>query len=174
MSDRRQRPWLPLLVFIVFICGIPFPCLAADTPRDEVRLLFASQQYRRDDIYSMRIDGSDVRPLTNHAANCESHRLRVRERLHLFLQVCDGIQHIHQRDIIHRDIKPSNVLVSVEDGEAIPKIIDFGIAKAVAQPLIERTMYTELGQWIGTPEYMSPEQAGVWIAPPMTEEPSSD
>ncbi|NIV47839.1 MAG: protein kinase, partial [Gammaproteobacteria bacterium] len=76
-----------------------------------------------------------------------------------FTQVCEGVQHAHQKGIIHRDLKPSNVLVRDQDGKPVPKIIDFGIAKATAQRLTERTLFTELGQLIGTPEYMSPEQA---------------
>ena len=81
------------------------------------------------------------------------------ERLELFLQVCEGVQHAHQKAIIHRDLKPSNVLVALQDGRAVPKIIDFGVAKATAQPLTEQTLFTEIGALIGTPEYMSPEQA---------------
>jgi non-specific serine/threonine protein kinase/serine/threonine-protein kinase len=95
-------------------------------------------------------------PVTEY---CDAQRLSTQERLTLFMQVCDGVQHAHQKGIIHRDIKPSNVLVAVEDGRPIPKIIDFGVAKATSQRLTERTLFTELGQWIGTPEYMSPEQA---------------
>jgi serine/threonine protein kinase/tetratricopeptide (TPR) repeat protein len=95
-------------------------------------------------------------PLTEY---CDAHKLSTRERLTLFMQVCEGVQHAHQKGIIHRDIKPSNVLVAVEDGRPLPKIIDFGVAKATSQRLTERTLFTELGQWIGTPEYMSPEQA---------------
>jgi tetratricopeptide (TPR) repeat protein len=79
----------------------------------------------------------------------------------LFIEVCRGVQHAHQRGIIHRDIKPSNILVTDLDGVATPKIIDFGVAKATSQQLTEETVFTELGQWIGTPEYMSPEQAGM-------------
>jgi non-specific serine/threonine protein kinase/serine/threonine-protein kinase len=94
--------------------------------------------------------------ITEH---CDAHQLGTRERLELFKQVCEGVQHAHQKAIIHRDIKPSNVLVTVKDGRAIPKIIDFGVAKATAQRLTERTLFTEIGQLIGTPEYMSPEQA---------------
>ena len=94
-------------------------------------------------------------PITQH---CDTHRLRMRDRLELFIQVCEGIQHAHQKAIIHRDLKPSNILVAVQDGKAIPKIIDFGVAKATAQPLIDGTMFTNLGVLIGTPEYMSPEQ----------------
>ena len=91
--------------------------------------------------------------------HCDTHKLTNRERLKLFIQVCEGVQHAHQKAIIHRDLKPSNILVTVRDGQAIPKIIDFGLAKATAQPLTEKTMFTELGVLIGTPEYMSPEQA---------------
>jgi tetratricopeptide (TPR) repeat protein len=86
-------------------------------------------------------------------------RLTTRDRLELFIQVCDGVQHAHQKGIIHRDLKPSNVLVTDEDGRRVPKIIDFGVAKATAQRLTEKTLFTEMGQLIGTPEYMSPEQA---------------
>lgn len=95
-------------------------------------------------------------PITKH---CDRYRLSLPERLELFLQVCEGIQHAHQKAIIHRDLKPSNILVTVQDGKAVPKIIDFGIAKAIAQRLTEHTVFTEQGQLIGTPEYMSPEQA---------------
>ncbi|MCP4898990.1 MAG: serine/threonine protein kinase [bacterium] len=94
--------------------------------------------------------------ITEH---CDRHRLSNHDRLELFARVCEGVQHAHQKAIIHRDIKPSNVLVTVQDGQAVPKIIDFGVAKATAQRLTERTMFTEFGQIIGTPEYMSPEQA---------------
>jgi len=92
-------------------------------------------------------------------AYCDRHRLGTPERLALFMRVCNGVQHAHQKGIIHRDLKPSNVLVAVQDGQAVPKIIDFGVAKATAHHLIERTLFTELGVLVGTPEYMSPEQA---------------
>jgi len=95
-------------------------------------------------------------PITEY---CDVHRLTTKERLELFCQVCEGVQHAHQRGVIHRDMKPSNVLVMIQDDRAVPKIIDFGVAKATSQRLTERTVFTELGQWIGTPEYMSPEQA---------------
>ena len=94
--------------------------------------------------------------ITDH---CDRQRLNIEERLTLFTLVCEAVQHAHQKGIIHRDIKPSNVLVQIEDGKAIPKVIDFGIAKAISQRLTENTIYTEQGQLIGTPEYMSPEQA---------------
>ncbi|MFC1573163.1 tetratricopeptide repeat protein [Candidatus Eisenbacteria bacterium] len=90
---------------------------------------------------------------------CDRHRLSTRERLGLFSQVCHAIHHAHQKGIIHRDIKPSNVLVSRQNGDSVPKVIDFGVAKATSQRLTERTVFTEQGQLIGTPEYMSPEQA---------------
>ncbi|HUC74720.1 MAG TPA: serine/threonine-protein kinase, partial [Vicinamibacterales bacterium] len=95
-------------------------------------------------------------PITTY---CARQRLSTDDRLDLFLQVCDGVQHAHQKGIIHRDLKPSNILVTLLDGRPVPKIIDFGVAKAIAQPLTDRTLYTELGTLIGTPEYMSPEQA---------------
>ena len=97
-------------------------------------------------------------PITDH---CDAQRLTNRERIELFVQVCEGVQHAHQKAIIHRDLKPSNVLVATHDGRSLPKIIDFGVAKATSQRLTERTMFTELGALIGTPEYMSPEQAGM-------------
>ena len=90
---------------------------------------------------------------------CDEHRLSVEERLELFKKVCEGVHHAHQKGIIHRDIKPSNILVSIHGDKTTPKIIDFGIAKAITQPLTEKTSYTEQGQLLGTPEYMSPEQA---------------
>ncbi len=95
-------------------------------------------------------------PITDH---CDAHRLIIEERLRLFLHVCEAIQHAHQKGIIHRDLKPSNILVTRQDDEALPKVIDFGVARALSQPLTERTLYTEQGQLVGTPEYMSPEQA---------------
>jgi serine/threonine protein kinase len=95
-------------------------------------------------------------PITDY---CDTHRLTTPERLELFIQICSGVQHAHQKGVIHRDMKPSNVLVTLVDGRPIPKIIDFGVAKATSQRLTERTIFTEFGQWIGTPEYMSPEQA---------------
>ena len=95
-------------------------------------------------------------PITRYS---DRQRLTNRERLELFTQVCDAVAHAHQKAIIHRDLKPSNVLVMVQDGKPIPKIIDFGVAKAINQRLSEKTLFTELGQLIGTPEYMSPEQA---------------
>ena len=90
---------------------------------------------------------------------CDRHHSSTRQRLELFKRVCGGVQHAHQKGVIHRDLKPSNVLVKEQDGEAVPKIIDFGLAKATAQRETERTVFTELGQLIGTPAYMSPEQA---------------
>jgi tetratricopeptide (TPR) repeat protein len=89
----------------------------------------------------------------------DDSRLSTRARLELFVQVCQAVQHAHQKGIIHRDIKPSNVLVTLHDGVAVPKVIDFGIAKATSVRLTEKTMVTEMRQMIGTPEYMAPEQA---------------
>jgi serine/threonine protein kinase/tetratricopeptide (TPR) repeat protein len=95
-------------------------------------------------------------PITEY---CDKHRLAIRDRLALFMDVCEGVQHAHQKGIIHRDIKPSNILVSSQEDAPVPKIIDFGVAKATSQRLTEATVFTEFGQVIGTPEYMSPEQA---------------
>ncbi len=92
-------------------------------------------------------------------AYCDRHRLAVRRRLKLFLQACEAVQHAHQKGIIHRDLKPSNVLVTAPDGEATVKVIDFGVAKAIGPRLTDKTIFTEYGQLIGTPAYMSPEQA---------------
>src|SRR6187397_3176658 len=90
---------------------------------------------------------------------CDDHRLTPRQRLELFLPVCQAIQHAHQKGIIHRDVKPSNVLVAPYDGTPVVKVIDFGVAKAAGQPLTDRTLVTGFGALVGTPEYMSPEQA---------------
>jgi len=90
---------------------------------------------------------------------CDSNRLSTRERLDLFVDVCSAVQHAHQKGVVHRDIKPSNVMVTLHDGDPVPKVIDFGIAKATHQRLTEKTLFTEYGQFIGTPAYMSPEQA---------------
>ncbi|MBI3823650.1 MAG: protein kinase, partial [Planctomycetes bacterium] len=90
---------------------------------------------------------------------CDERRLNPRERLELFVSVCQAIQHAHQKGVIHRDIKPSNVLVALYDDRPVPKVIDFGVAKAAGQALTEKTLHTGFGAIIGTPEYMSPEQA---------------
>src|SRR6266571_2068222 len=90
---------------------------------------------------------------------CDQKNLSTRERLDLFIVVCQAVQHAHQKGIIHRDLKPSNILVTVNDGVAVPKIIDFGIAKATQAELTEKTVFTRFQQFLGTPAYMSPEQA---------------
>jgi serine/threonine protein kinase len=90
---------------------------------------------------------------------CDANQLTPRERLHLFVPVCQAIQHAHQKGIIHRDIKPSNVLVTLYDDKPVPKVIDFGVAKAIEQRLTEKTLFTQFGVLVGTIEYMSPEQA---------------
>jgi serine/threonine protein kinase len=90
---------------------------------------------------------------------CDKNKLPTRQRLQLFVQVCQAIQHAHQKGIIHRDIKPSNILVTLNDGMPLPKVIDFGIAKATQQRLTDKTLFTAFEQFIGTPAYMSPEQA---------------
>ena len=97
-------------------------------------------------------------PLTTY---CDTARLATRERLELFIYVCQAVQHGHQKGIIHRDLKPTNILVTEQDGRTIPKVIDFGIAKATEQKLTELTLFTRFNQMLGTPAYMSPEQAGL-------------
>src|SRR5262249_31288906 len=95
-------------------------------------------------------------PITRY---CDEHRLTPQERLGLFVPVCQAVQHAHQKGVIHRDLKPSNVLVAPYDGRPVPKVIDFGVAKATGQKLTERTLFTGFGAVVGTFEYMSPEQA---------------
>ena len=95
-------------------------------------------------------------PITEY---CDQNRLSTPQRLELFILVCKAIQHAHQKGIIHRDVKPSNVLVTLHDGVPVPKVIDFGIAKAIDQPLTDKTLFTRFEQFMGTPAYMSPEQA---------------
>jgi eukaryotic-like serine/threonine-protein kinase len=95
-------------------------------------------------------------PITEY---CDQQQLPIRQRLELMTEVCHAVQHAHQKGIIHRDLKPSNVLVAEYDGKPVPRIIDFGVAKATAQKLTEKTLFTEYGQLVGTFEYMSPEQA---------------
>ena len=100
------------------------------------------------------VDGSSI------TKYCDSKKLKIRERLELFIKVCEGVQHAHQKAIIHRDLKPSNVLVSEVDGKPLPRIIDFGIAKAISsKPGADQTMFTQIGALVGTPGFMSPEQA---------------
>ncbi|MHC4166236.1 MAG: serine/threonine protein kinase [Planctomycetota bacterium] len=95
-------------------------------------------------------------PITEH---CDRQKFTIEERLKLFVKVCEAIQHAHQKGIIHRDIKPSNIQVCIEGEQSVPKVIDFGVAKTLTQSLTERTLVTEQGQMLGTPEYISPEQA---------------
>ncbi|MCI0357757.1 MAG: serine/threonine protein kinase, partial [Planctomycetaceae bacterium] len=97
-------------------------------------------------------------PITRY---CDEHHLTPKARLELFMPVCQAIQHAHQKGIIHRDLKPSNVLVALYDGKPVPKVIDFGVAKAAGQPLTEQTLVTGFGNIVGTLEYMSPEQAEI-------------
>src|SRR5205814_677228 len=97
-------------------------------------------------------------PITRY---CDEHHLTPRQRLELFIPVCQAIQHAHQKGIIHRDLKPSNVLVALYDGKPVPKVIDFGVAKAAGQQLTDKTLVTGFGNITGTLEYMSPEQAGM-------------
>lgn len=99
-------------------------------------------------------------PITEY---CDAHELSTRHRLELFITVCRAVQHAHQKGIIHRDIKPSNVLVPRIDGSPVPKVIDFGVAKAVGQKLAAKTVYTQFSQLVGTPLYMSPEQAELGV-----------
>src|SRR6516164_1781826 len=95
-------------------------------------------------------------PITKY---CDERHATLRERLALFVAVCRAVQHAHQKGIIHRDLKPSNILVCLYDGVPVPKVIDFGLAKAIQEPLTERTLLTAHGVLLGTPLYMSPEQA---------------
>src|SRR5579884_2081406 len=96
-------------------------------------------------------------PITEY---CDQNQVSIRERMELFVSVCKAVQHAHQKGIIHRDLKPSNVLVMSHDGTPVVKVIDFGVAKAIGQQLTDKTIYTQFSQMVGTPLYMSPEQAG--------------
>jgi serine/threonine protein kinase len=90
---------------------------------------------------------------------CDRHKLPIRQRIELLEQVCLAVHHAHQKGVIHRDIKPANIMVTLHDGQPVPKVIDFGIAKALDRPLVEGTLFTRYGDMVGTPQYMSPEQA---------------
>ena len=122
------------------------PCIA--------QVLDAGQSEHGRPYFAMELVRGE--PITDY---CDRQLLSLRERIKLFIPVCRAVQHAHQKGVIHRDIKPSNVMITLVDGKPVPKIIDFGIAKAVSQPLTEQTLHTVQGQMIGTPEYMSPEQA---------------
>ena len=98
----------------------------------------------------------DGLPITDY---CDGKKLSIRDRLHLFMRVCEGVQHAHQKAIIHRDLKPSNILVVEVDGKPMPRIIDFGLAKTMAPLVPGETLFTQIGAFLGTPGYMSPEQA---------------
>ena len=95
-------------------------------------------------------------PITDY---CDANNLSTDDRLKLFATVCQAVQHAHQKGIIHRDLKPSNIMITLHDGQPVVKVIDFGVAKATNQQLTEKTLFTAYGQMIGTPQYMSPEQA---------------
>src|SRR5262249_17411693 len=97
-------------------------------------------------------------PITDY---CDQNQLTPRERLELFVGVCQAVQHAHTKGVIHRDLKPSNILIAPHDGKPVVKVIDFGVAKAIGQPLTDKTIYTRIAQMIGTPLYMSPEQAEI-------------
>ena len=99
------------------------------------------------------VDGA---PITDY---CDSLRMSIRDRLNLFIRVCEGVQHAHQKAVIHRDLKPSNILVVKVDGKPMPRIIDFGLAKAAAPLIAGETLFTQVGTFLGTPGCMSPEQA---------------
>jgi eukaryotic-like serine/threonine-protein kinase len=122
-------------------------------PADETRGLTPPGSPGRPYIVMELVKGA---PITRY---CDEHRLTPRERLQLFVPVCQAVQHAHQKGIIHRDLKPSNLLMAQYDGRPVPKVIDFGVAKAIGQKLTEHTLFTEFGQVVGTLEYMSPEQA---------------
>src|SRR6202041_2248459 len=94
-------------------------------------------------------------PITEY---CDRKKLNIRDRLELFIQACEGVQHAHQKAIIHRDLKPANILVVEVDGKAVPRIIDFGLARAIAPQLGDQSLLTRFGLLMGTPGYMSPEQ----------------
>src|SRR5208337_719838 len=95
-------------------------------------------------------------PITEY---CDRKKLTIRDRLELFIETCEGVQHAHQKAIIHRDLKPANILVAEVDGKPVPRIIDFGLAKAATPRVVGETIFTQLGHFMGTPGYMSPEQA---------------
>ena len=95
-------------------------------------------------------------PITDY---CDQNNLPVNERLELFVSVCHAVQHAHQKGIVHRDLKPTNILVTLHDGRPVPKVIDFGVAKAIDRQLTQETLFTRFAEMIGTPLYMSPEQA---------------
>ena len=131
----------------------PRPSGSGDTPSAQAQPLPYGRGSGRPYFVMELVKGI---PITKY---CDEHRLTPRQRLELFVPVCQAVQHAHQKGIIHRDLKPSNVMVCLYDGKPVPKVIDFGVAKAAGPKLTEATLFTEFGQVVGTFEYMSPEQA---------------
>lgn len=127
-------------------------CLADDAMLQQVQSMIAAHS-PADHLFG------EFDATVTSTEHCDRHKLTNRERLDLLLQVCDGVQYAYHKAVIHRDLKPSNVLVAIRDSKSVPKIIDFGVAKATAHRLTEQTVHTQLGALIGTPAYMSPEQA---------------
>jgi serine/threonine protein kinase/Flp pilus assembly protein TadD len=136
--------------------GVGVPALAGPAPDDAQDALKPGRQPAGRPYFVMELVKGI--PITDY---CDQNRLAPRERLELFVHVCQAVQHAHQKGIIHRDIKPSNVLVTLQDGTPLVKVIDFGIAKALGQQLTDKTLFTGFAQLIGTPLYMSPEQAAL-------------
>ena len=170
LHGRADRPGPPLVALKVIKAGMDGRQVLARFEAERQALAMMDHPNIARVLDAGATDGGP--PLLRHGAGqgrpdhryCDEHRLSTRERIELFVPVCQAVQHAHQKGVIHRDLKPSNVLVALYDGEPVPKVIDFGVAKATGRRLTDQTLYTEFGAVVGTLEYMSPGAGASWTS----------